>query len=167
MNNRAVISVVLVAAFLLSGCNGYSSRSLYPLNVESVYVEMFDNTTFRRGQEYELTDALAKRIEADTPYKIISNRNRADTIISGRIVAVDRAVLGFEGNTGEVLEDEARVSAEFSWKNLKTGEFLLENKQATGAASFVEFQEQGFDYGTAVAVNRLAEKIVESMQMGW
>lgn len=167
MNNRAIIAVVLSVAALLSGCSEYSSQSLYPREIESVYVEMFDNATFRRGQEYDLTDAIAKRIESDTPYKIISDKSKADSVISGSIVSIGKGVLSFEGNTGSVLENEARVNASFSWKNLKTGQFFLEGKQASGTASYVEFQKQGFDYGTAVAINRLAERIVESMQLGW
>jgi hypothetical protein len=34
------------------GCAGYSNESLYPGDVSSVYVEMFDNKSFRRGVEY-------------------------------------------------------------------------------------------------------------------
>jgi len=72
--------------FILGFCgctemSGYSNESLFPEDVGSVYVEMFDNQSFRRGVEYELTDALAKRIEAETPYKVISSRDRADTVI--------------------------------------------------------------------------------------
>ena len=43
----------------LAGCAGYSNTSLYPKDVATVYVEMFDNQSFKRGIEYELTDALA------------------------------------------------------------------------------------------------------------
>ena len=67
---------VLSACFLLCGCGDtgvYSNESLFEDDVDSVYVEMFDSLSFRRGIEYELTDALAKRIEAETPYKVISS----------------------------------------------------------------------------------------------
>jgi hypothetical protein len=68
-------------AVLLAGClGGYSSQPLYSQDVKSIYVEMFDNTTFRRDLEYDLTDAIAKRIDAETPYKIVSDRSRADTV---------------------------------------------------------------------------------------
>ena len=46
----------------LSGCAGYSDESIYPRDVSTVCLKMFDNQSFRRGVEYELSDALAKRI---------------------------------------------------------------------------------------------------------
>ena len=68
-----------------SGClEGYSNSSLYPEDIRSVYVEMFDTANFRRGYEYQLTDAICKQIEAKIPNcKIISDRDQADSILSG------------------------------------------------------------------------------------
>ena len=128
---------------------------------------MFDNTTFRRDMEYDLTDALAKRIEAETPYKIISKRNRADTIISGEITSLEARTVTMEPETGRALENQAEVRAVFSWKDLRTGEFIIENADVTAASSYVEFQQQGFGNAAKVAVSRLAERIVELMQMDW
>ena len=57
--------IVVLSTIVICGCaglGGYSNQSLFPADVETVYLEMFDNQTFRRGAEYELTDALAKRI---------------------------------------------------------------------------------------------------------
>ena len=54
---------------------------------------MFDNRTFRRGIEYTLSDALAKRIESDTPYKIVSDRDRTDSVSSGQLVVITESIL--------------------------------------------------------------------------
>ena len=56
---------MIVAGSLLAGCagsTGYSNASLFPDDVGSVYLEMLDNSSFRRGIEYAVSDALAKRI---------------------------------------------------------------------------------------------------------
>ena len=150
-----------------SGCAGYSNESLYPENVSSVYVEMFDNKSFWRGVEYQLTDALAKRIEAETPYKIVSSRDRADTIISGQIVTVDELRLSTERQTGRSLEKEVELRAVVNWKNLKTGELLIDSKTVSASASYSEWQEQGFRYGSTAAANNLAQRIVELMEKQW
>lgn len=163
---KCVFISVFVSLYLV-GCSGYSNQALYPQDIKSVYVEMFDNKTFRRNFEYDLTDAVAKRIEAQTPYKIISDRNKADTIISGQIISLGESTLTYERDTGRSLEKQAEISATFSWKNLKTGEIILENQDISAAASFVEFQQQGFGYGVSVASNKLAQQIVESMQSQW
>ncbi len=149
------------------GCAGYSNKSLFPEKIGSVYVEMFDNKSFRRGVEYELTDALAKHIETETPYKIISSRDRADTIISGQIVSVGESWLSTERQTGRPLEKEVELRAVVNWKNLKTGELLIDNQSVSASASYSEWQKQGFRYGSTLAANNLAQRIVELMEKKW
>jgi len=154
----------------LCGCSemsGYSNESLFPNEVSSVYVEMFDNRSFRRGVEYELTDALAKRIEAETPYKIISSRDRADTVISGQIIQVSESVLSSEREIGRALEKEVELRAVVNWKNLKTGELLIDNKTVLASASYSEWQNQDFGYAASLAANNLARRIVELMEKEW
>lgn len=151
----------------LPGCTGYSNTSLYPKDVATVYVEMFDNQSFRRGIEFSLTDALAKRIEAQTPYKIVTNRDRADTVISGQIVQAKETVLTTERQIGRALEKNVELRASVSWKNLRTGELLIDNKTVSASASYSEWQSQSFAYGSTLAANSLAERIVELMESGW
>jgi hypothetical protein len=147
--------------------SGYSNESLFPEEVRSVYVEMFDSKSFRRGVEYELSDALAKRIEAETPYKIISSRDRADTVISGQISSIGESWVSSEREVGRALEKEVEVEAVVNWKNLKTGELLIDNRSVSASASYSEWQNQGFRYASTLAANNLARRIVELMEKEW
>ena len=147
--------------------SGYSNESLFPEEVRSVYVEMFDSRSFRRGVEYELSDALAKRIEAETPYKIISSRDRADTIISGQILSIGESWVSSEREVGRALEKEVEVRAVVNWKNLKTGELLIDNQSVSASASYSEWQNQSFRYASTLAANNLARRIVELMEKEW
>ena len=159
-----------LVCFGLAGCTGmfgYSDKSLFPTDVKSVRLEMFDNQTFRRGTEYDLSDALAKRIEADTPYKIVTSADRADTVISGHITSIRQVGLSIERELGGILETEVEIHALVNWKNLKTGELLIERQGVKAAASYVPRQNQDFKYGSALAANKLAEKIVELMETKW
>jgi hypothetical protein len=166
IRNAACILMAYIAV-MLAGCQGYSNTSLYPKDVATVYVEMFDNQSFRRGIEFELTDALAKRIESQTPYKIISNRDKADTVISGQIVQVKESVLTTERQIGRALEKNIELRAVVNWKNLRTGELLIDNKTAIASASYSEWQSQSFAYGSTLAANSLAVRIVEMMESKW
>jgi predicted ABC-type ATPase len=153
---------------LVAGCEGgYSNASLYPEGVGTVYVEMFNNQSFRRGIEYELTDALAKRIESRTPYKVVTSRDRADTVISGQIVQANESVLTTERQIGRALEKNVELHAVVSWKNLRTGELLIDNKTVSASASYSEWQHESFTYASTLAANSLAERIVELMETGW
>lgn len=154
----------------LCGCSdiaGYSNEPLFPKDVSSVCLKMFDNQSFRRGVEYELSDALAKRIEAETPYKIVSNEDLADTVISGQITTIGEFALSMDRDIGSVLEKEVEIQAVVTWKNLKTGELLLDQQAVSAAASYSEYQSQDFKYASALAANNMARKIVELMERNW
>ncbi len=170
--NRPVVVMLCSCLLALSLCGcanfaGYSNESLFPENVESVRLEMFDNQTFRRGVEYELSDALAKRIEVETPYKIVTSADRADTVIGGQIVSIGELALSIDRDLGTVLESEVQLQAVVHWKNLKTGELMIDHRTVMASASFSALQMQDFKYASSVAANNLARKIVELMEGSW
>jgi hypothetical protein len=119
------------------------------------------------GIEYDLTDAVTKRIEAQSPYKVISSHDRADSVLSGEIVAIEQSVLSVERETGRALENEVVLRAVVNWKNLKTGQLLLDNSSVSAAGSFSRLQSQSFKYGSNIAANNLAGRIVEVMEDRW
>jgi hypothetical protein len=151
---------------VLAGCRGYSNSWLHRQDVDTVYVEMFDTDSFRRGYEFKLTDAICKRIEAQTPYKIVSDRNVADTILGGSM-SVGVGVLAGERWTGQPLENEALISVTVTWKNLKTGQVLVDNETVYGSASYSSQMGQTVDYSVNQAVNKAAQKVVELMEQPW
>jgi hypothetical protein len=162
--------ILMLCALGLCGCvemGGYTNQSLFPRDIETVYLEMFDNQTFRRGAEYELTDALSKRIEVETPYKIVSSRDLADTIMSGQIVSIGETALSTDRQTGRIIEKEVLLIARINWKNLKTGDLLIDNNSLSATASYSEYQQQDIKYASNMAANNLARKIVELMEIKW
>ena len=162
----AGVSVVVSLAGC-AGLGGYSNQTLFPDDIASVRLEMFDNRSFRRGVEYVLSDALAKRIEVETPYKIVSSRDRTDSVMSGQLVAVDESILTVERDVARPLEKEVTVTAVVNWKNLNTGRIMINNEAVTASASYSEFQNQDFTYASNLAVNKLAQKIVGLMENKW
>ncbi len=167
-----VYAIATAAAMLgLCGCgegglSGYSNSWMYPEEVTSVYVEMFDAGGFRRGHEFALTEAVCKRIESQTPYKIISDRAQADSILSGTVTTTS-GVLAGERYTGGALEREAAVQVRVTWKNLKTGRLMLDNQSVFASASYSEQMDQTFDYAANAAVGKAAQRVVELMERPW
>ena len=159
------------AALLLTGCgqgglSGYQNSWLQPQDISSVYVEMFDAGGFRRGYEFTLTDAVCKRIEAQSPYKIVSDRSLADSILSGT-VTTGSGVLAGDRNTGTPLEQEALVQVCVTWKNLKTGRLMLDNQIVYASAGYSARMGQTFEQSADAAVNKAAQKVVELMERPW
>lgn len=170
---RAVAGWTLTAGgvlAVLAGCGaggGYTNDSLYPQGIESICVDMFDNRSFRRGVEYTLSDALVKRITSETPYRIVSDKNRADSVMGGQLVSIGDSVLTLEREIGRPLEKEVVLAAVVNWKDLKTGRLMVNNVTVSAAASYSEFQGQDFTYASTLAANKLAQKIVELMEDNW
>ncbi len=165
---KTVFWTILVMTLWAIGCGrDYSHGWMYPEGVSTVYVEMFDTRAFRRGHEYVITDAIAKHIETDTPYKIVSDRNVADSVLSGQLGSIGQGTLNYERNTGSAFESEARVYVTVSWKNLKTGALFIDNETVEATATFSSRAGQDFEYASRVAMNRAAERVVERMQTKW
>jgi hypothetical protein len=164
-----VLSAMCVSLILFAGgcgeggLEGYTNSWLVPSDISTVYVKMFDSTGFRRGYEFTLTDAICKRIEAETPYKIVSDIDSAETVLNGTVGLVAGVIAG-ERYTGLPLERETIATVTVSWKNLKTGEILINNEQVSASSTYSSQLGQSFDYGADVAVNRAAEKVVELME---
>lgn len=163
----SVLSIMFVTALLLiNGCGGYQNSWLYPEQIRTVYVEMFDTGSFRRGHEFALTDAICKRIEAQTPYKIVSDRNVADSVLSGNL-GISSSVLSTDYASGRPIEKGTAVSVSVTWKDLKTGKLLIEGKTVNASASYSSSLGQTFEYSIDRAVNEAAVKVVELMEIPW
>ena len=93
--------------FGLSGC-GYTQQELFNTEYQTVAVPIFQNKTFYRGVELELTEALIKEIELRTPYKVTAT-NTAQTILEGQIVAISQSPLSSTQEGGMVQETELQL----------------------------------------------------------
>ncbi len=166
------IMLILAAGFMastmltVSGCGGYQNSWLYPQEVQTVYVEMFDTKSFRRGFEFTLTDAICKRLESQTPYKIVSDRQTADTVLSGQM-AIRNMVLSMDRYTGRPLEYESGVSVVVTWKDLRTGRLLLDREEVMATATYSSQLGQTIDYSINLAANKAAVRVVELMETPW
>ena len=171
--HAAMAALVGSIAAAVAGCassptEGYSDASLYPDNVRNVAVDIFENDTFERGVEFELADALIKEIESRTPLKVVPS-SRADSILTGRIRRVRRDVLSRSPRTGLSEEVLYIVTIDYTWRDLRTDELLLERQSFDGSGLFVPSRPTGepIELGEFAAVQQLARGIVWTMQADW
>jgi lipopolysaccharide assembly LptE-like protein len=102
---------------------GYTTRPPYDTSIRTVYVPMFGNKTYMRGIEFEITKAIVKEIEWKSPYKVVDNREAADTELSGTVVSRRKGIININ-QLGEVREAEISLSVEVVWKDLRSGKIL-------------------------------------------
>src|SRR5438132_12420749 len=92
------LSLILLAAFalLLPSCNwhgnftvlGYTTKPQYTDHIHTIYVPIFKNLTLWWGLEFDLTRAVIRRIEAKTPYKVVSSPLWSDSKLGGTISTI-------------------------------------------------------------------------------
>ena len=87
---RQLTCIVVIFA-LISGC-GYTNKSLISRKINSIYIPIFENYTFRRGLEFDLTNAVKDEIMSKTKLRI-AQKDNADTILTGKINKVTESVL--------------------------------------------------------------------------
>lgn len=168
MNVRAKLTQMIVLAgvvSVLTGC-GYSTERPFRQDVRTVHVPIFQSREFRRGLEFQLTEALQKRIQLDTPYRLASKR-KADTELIGEVIEVRQTTFGSDFVTGLPRETGATIIVAFRWKDLRTGEILVERPRFTQTAEYIRPIGEDFFLGSERFIDRLAEAIVEQMEEPW
>ena len=170
---------LIAAAIFLAGCGyqqtavdngnvtpGYQWHSLYRQDIQTVAVPVFVNRSFRRGLETELTKSIIEQMEEHTPYKVVS-RDRADTVLEGEIISAQTNTLGIDNLTGLPQEQLYDISVSFTWKNLRTGEILVQRRSFDQRANFVPFLGESASVGSTNGIQQLALAIVQEMSADW
>ena len=164
---------ILLLLAVAGGCAAYhlGNASLYPPEVQTVYVPMFESVSFRRDLGERLTEAVMKEIEQKTPYKVVSDPN-ADSVLSGRISQESkRVVIG--ARTGDPRELQTQLTVQVSWldnrgKMLRPcPEIPLPPALTLGSGNVVPETGQSLAVAQQDAINQLAEQIVGLMEKPW
>jgi hypothetical protein len=143
MIRRHAALAVLLAGLALTGCEsgghftflGYTTRPNYDTCIRTVYVPIFKCTIMldetRRQIPFDLTRAVVREIESKTPYKVVSDRSRADTELTGTVVALTKNLLN-RNPLNEIREAETVLTVGIVWKDLRSGEYLSKQRKAPG-----------------------------------
>jgi hypothetical protein len=161
---------VLVICGLTGGC-GYTTDRTAVLRtnnsrndrIRTVAVDIFESKEFRRGLELQLAEALTKRLEAETPFKL-ADKKQADTLISGEIKDVRQATLGRDFTQVRPRETAATLVVSFQWKDLRTGEVLVDRPNFVQTVDYIRPLGEDFYHASQRGMNELAEKIVHAME---
>jgi len=168
----AALAAVLssVAGCSADGKGGYSLASQYRPGIKTVAVDVWGKgkDVYRRDIEMRVTEAVVKRIEQDTPYKV-TLKQRADTLLTGTVDAIEQRTLSFSTDTGLPRESEITFIVSFTWQDLRSGETLVERKEMKVAGRYTREDPIAEDFfqGSENVVNELARRVVETMEAPW
>jgi len=149
---------------------GYTVKSQYVPGIKTVCVPIFTRgkRVYRRGLEFRLTEAVIKRIQLDTPYRV-TRKGGADTELRGAIDRVSQRVLSFDPDTGFPRETEITMTVSFTWTDLRNGAILKQHTNFRQADTYIPPPPLSEDFfqGSEGAINKLAKRIVEQMEADW
>lgn len=155
----------LVAMTMVAGC-GYSTESLHRTGIRTVYVEMAQSREFRRGIEFELTEALRKQIDLCTPYKN-APREKADTILSAEVLEWREAAIGHDPWSNRPRENAATLAIRYRWQDMRTGKLLRERPRFVTTVDYVQPVGENVANARLDAANKIARRIVDDMESAW
>jgi hypothetical protein len=174
MNPR--LAVLISGAALLTACSsdphrGYAFTSTYSNSVHSVAVPVFDNQSFHRGLEVELTDAIVKEIQRVTPWVVVQGTDGrgADTTLSGSITDTTLRALSTSSKTGLVQEMGVEVTVDFDWRDARTGKYLVSRRDFKAMESFTPApgSRERLELGEHAVVQEMARDIVAELRAKW
>ena len=159
----------------LAGCARYhvGADSLYPPDIRTVYVPMFESLSFRRNLGERLTEAVIKQIELKTPYKVVNTPN-ADSVLSGRLFNDSKRLLVL-APTDDPRALQVSMVVEVSWRDRRSERLLASHQVPIDSGAVVITQpaslvaEVGQSGATAQqqVIDRVAEQIVSLMEIPW
>jgi len=164
--SRVMVVVLALSLLTIPGC-GYTTKEIYPKQYSTVAVPMFENRTFYRGVEFDLSEALVKEIQSRTPYKVVSP-SVADTMLTGTITSIEQDTLSRTADAALPQQQEVSVRLDFEWKNLDTGRTLGSRQGFEAVGRYVPTRpvRQPLETARQRAVQTLADEIVSTMQVG-
>ncbi|MBX3396374.1 MAG: hypothetical protein KF841_13505 [Phycisphaerae bacterium] len=141
----------------------FRTRNANNDRIRTVALDILDSREFRRDLELQLTEALAKRIEAESPFKL-AKKEFADTILTGEVKEVRQGTLGRDFREVRPRETAATLVVGFQWKDLRTGEVLVDHPRFVQTVDYIRPLGEDFYHAMQRACDRMAERIVEEME---
>lgn len=178
---KAIYNVLILAiSCILPGC-GYSTGSLLPTHLKTIYVDNFKNKIdigqevteglqyklYRPGLENDVTTAIIQRFIFDGNLKI-EKKDKADLLLTGELVEYRQDALRYDTNDN-VEEYRVRVAVNLKLEEVSTGKVMWEDNGFVGESTYNMTGQfvVSEDTACAKAIEDLARRVVERTVEGW
>ena len=158
------LACIIVLLALISGC-GYTNKSLISRNINSIYIPIFENDTFRKGLEFDLTSAVKDEIMSNTKLRILQ-KDSADTILTGRIMTVKEGMLS-SNVEDNIVESRVTISVHIKLVDRITGRTLVEEDNLKQSAEFIVNRGENINTASQESLVLLAKEIVYHLEETW
>lgn len=175
---QKLISATLISSLLaitMTGCSddptvGYTGKNMYRAGIKTVAIPIPTRSkdVYRRENEMKLAEALVKRVELSTPYKV-TTKDRADTTLFVTIEKISQQVLSFNPDTGNPRDRSITFIVSFRWVDNRTGKVLVKRSSYPVTDTYYDFTpvSENYHIGAEGVINKLSRRIVEHMETDW
>lgn len=162
---RAIGRVGLLGlGLVLAGCAGYRNDSLFPEGTRRIAVPVFDNETFFRQIELDLTRSVCDEIRS-RPGVYLVDESQADVILQGTITDVEQRVLSITRRE-RPTESSATTEVRCRVVDAETGRLMKEFSERE-RVDFALAAGEGLLTAQREAFYELARKIVFQLEADW
>ena len=178
--SKLFTALFLTLVLAVSGC-GYTTRSLLPPDLKTIYVDNFKNTIsitaeqnelrmyrgYRPGMEIDLTRAVINKFLLDGSLKI-ANESDADLILKGDLIDFKRDALRYDANNN-IEEYRIKLIVNMNLVNAKTGDTMWTEMGFAGETTYRTSGSLAKTETQAVndAIDDLARRIMERTVEAW
>lgn len=157
-------SAILAVTALTAGC-GYSlagKANSLPPEVRTVLVQPLGNRTQRSQVEQILGRAIADELVRRQRLTLVSDRTKADSVLSGAIVGFNVVPVTFD-DQGRALRYEISILAELTLKRTVPEAVLWSNDRYVFKDSYeIEVSERDYFDRETLVIRKVAEKFAET-----
>jgi len=175
MSKIKILIAASVIASCLSGC-GYSTRSLLPSDIKSIYVDNIKNgidltqevddrrdyRAYRPNLEIEITKRIKDRFMLDGTLRLVNGPRQADLTTNGILTDFKKEVLRYD-SLDNPKEYRIKIVLNIKIENLKTGKTVWQESDMVGETTYRldgDFA-QSEDSALAGAISDIAKRVVE------
>lgn len=178
---KSVFWLILVLFLITSiGC-GYSTGSLLPSRLKTIYVDNFKNridigkevtesaryTLYRPGLENDVTNAIVERFVFDGNLKIMTEEE-SDLILEGSLVDYTQEALTYDRNDN-VEEYRIKITVDVELADIADDNLLWKETGFVGESTYKTTGRfaTSEDIAREEAIEDLARRVVERTIEGW
>ncbi len=165
--------MLLALAVGVAGC-GYTTKTVLPRNIKTIYVETVKNKlkvediyAYQQGLEMDITNAVIRRLQQDGNLKVVE-QPKADAILKTDLLSFEQEGLRFN-QLEAVKEYRLYIVVGLKLVDAKTGETLWEEPNFTGDTEYFvsDVTSLGEQKAALQAVDRLAKNVVDRIVEDW
>jgi hypothetical protein len=176
--------VILGVSVLTAGCTGLSPRSpsdpsgggffgwhfqapFDTSEVKTVFV-YFKTQSFRRDIQLQLIEAVEKEICLRTPYRVVGDPKKADSLLSGTIMFSDKNLV-VEAPTNLPRELNATITVRVNWTHNPPNE-VEKARQPTVVTETINFVPEVGETSLSAfnhVIQSIAKQLVDMMEQPW